>query len=602
MNYQVYYKYNIKDNLSAGLRKIGNESKIAKRELVGFWDQSTRSAEKFRAKLKKVTDVLNKFKRTSKKSSTSFRSFGLQFLALGVLTKAATTIGTFSEKMAFLEGKIKRSGDSIGKFRSHIRKLASETRFSNNQLADASIVVAKGGKTGFEENFGIIQPAMKMALLQQRDDLSNISEVFLQIQKTYEQFGQKMSGTDILDTLSTVFDSTTLDFSRFQGSLKNILSIAAEMNIPFTELAATLGVLSDQAVFKGTAGTKLQMFVNKVTQLGASKVDSKIGKAFIRVFKLPAFNEMSFDRQKRDTGQVSLQKTLEVIQRASVGIDTASFKADLITIFGKRGYKLIQQMGDLTSYKQLRKKIDKGSDVDTQIKIVTNNLVEDFKVLLSTISDVTIEMGDRGLYGALRGITKNATTFIRSISTGDVSGLSPVQQKYSKNITTFIGQLGPILNNIFGSGGKKGIGSIGLAIINVVDFLKQLPGLFIDLVEQLTIIASALAKFANMSFFGASPEIIKRDFDKKREVQLMGRSYNEKKANLDFLQYSMGMKNPTDPTIIMSKMGANQKSELDIKLYMKAKEGMSVSTDFDKREASDLKLGLSSVYEDLIPQ
>jgi len=69
MNYQVYYKYNIKDNISPGLQKIAGQSTKTKRALSKLFIESGRDADDFKGKVGKLDGKIKKLGSTSKKSS-----------------------------------------------------------------------------------------------------------------------------------------------------------------------------------------------------------------------------------------------------------------------------------------------------------------------------------------------------------------------------------------------------------------------------------------------------------------------------------------------------------------------------------------------------
>ena len=622
MNYQVYYKYNIKDNISPGLQKIAGQSTKTKRALSKLFIESGRDADNFKGKVGKLDGKIKKLGSTSKKSSTSFRSFGFQILAIAGAVKVFNTVRSFDKDIASFHKTLGKGTAPLKKYRDEMLRIGGTTRFTAGQVADAATLVAKSGVTDFDQLFGIVSAATKLASLEQLDDLTKISEVILQVQKAYENFGKSYSSNDIFETLATTLSNSSLDFARFSGSLKNIISLAAQMQIPFKELTTTLGILSDQAVFKGSGGTKIRMWLRSIVDLGNADISSKQGKAFLSMYDIQDYNKISLARQLQHTGEASILTSLKAQYQGYQAVkDKASAQGNLQAIYGKRGSELSIAMGNLKKFITLLETSNTTMDIDKKISIATNQLDEDFQILLSTIDALILEMGDRGLKGAFRSLTQSITAVLRGAISGDMTGLSPTQQKYARNISDFATQLPKILNHIFGGGSTKGIGSIGMTIISVVKTLSSLPGLFITLVEQVTIVASALAKIANSTIFSG--------LDVNKTKPVLDAQSNRRAAHLNFqnLQNSpygkdlqaWQLRNPmvrgtgyqrnsftrpvnnNDPmpqayptAYPIGPTTSDKKSELDIKLYMMNDTGSSTSVDFEKRE-SGLKLGFNSL-------
>jgi len=380
--------------------------------------------------------------------------------------------------------------------------------------------------------------------------------------------------------------------------------------------------LSDQAVFKGSGGTKIRMWLRSIVDLGNADISSKQGKAFLSMYDIQDYNKISLARQLQHTGEASILTSLKAQYQGYQAVkDKASAQGNLQAIYGKRGSELSIAMGNLKKFITLLETSNTTMDIDKKISIATNQLDEDFQILLSTIDALILEMGDRGLKGAFRSLTQSITAVLRGAISGDMTGLSPTQQKYARNISDFATQLPKILNHIFGGGSTKGIGSIGMTIISVVKTLSSLPGLFITLVEQVTIVASALAKIANSTIFSG--------LGVNKTKPVLDAQSNRRAAHLNFqnLQNSpygkdlqaWQLRNPmvrgtgyqrnsftrpvnnNDPmpqayptAYPIGPTTSDKKSELDIKLYMMNDTGSSTSVDFEKRE-SGLKLGFNSL-------
>ena len=578
MNFQVYYKYNLKENISAGLRKISNNL----HKMDGAFSASTTKNAKGVDRLhRKLSGLLPITKRLSAIGIGSpFGKFTTYFAGTALIYKGAKTLGDYDEKLASLRANLKGTNVDFANLANRGRKLAANSAgFNPLQVLEAQKTLVKKGVTDPSQIMGTVGAGISLGEAEQVTDLTRLVQLLSTVQTTYRGIGKEIKANKLADMISTATTASNLDVLSFQGSLKNIMSTIKTTKMSFADVLTSQAILADLEIKKGVSGTRLKQVANKIKLIGASKVDSKEGKLF---------DELGFDYQKLAGGNI--RDIIEEVTNAGKHLPDLVRESLMTKLFGQRPGEFISVLdGMLGKYDELKDKISNATSVKDKARDASNNLNADYKKLTSAITEFTLSTGDNGMTKGLRQIVSNITNVFKA--------LSGMEVKLGDVGTAFVAYVEPVLNNLpaifkgLAEGSSGGLSGLSKNLTDVILGIKDIILLFAKglasgevmktittITKGISALAGALSKvvgFTNMLASGPGKLIgwgasvggaIENNVNQPIRDYILGNNSSGDNSSADNLKSWSNFMQTQGPSNIMSKVTIENKSDNDVKV------------------------------------
>lgn len=366
------------------------------------------------------------FSRDASKAARNYEratdSIGVSTVALGnivanAFTAASRAVSQFVTDTASVGAGFQRQIDVVGaisnstdadlqRLASTARELGRQTEFTATQTGEALQVLAQAGKDA-NESIELLPRTLAFAQAQSTG-LAQATELLISTTNTFAR--QQVQAAEASDLFTRATQTTQLNFSRLQESLKFAGPSAAAFNVSLEETVAVLGALADQGLQGSLAGTVFRETLNKATtqteqQAAALK---RLGLEFD-------------DINPQINGFVGV---VENIGAANIDAQTA------IEIFGRRAGPVIANLARSAAVAngELRGSIDtlanSAGATEQQVQRVTDNVVGSFREVVSQFQDLQIELFDtfsEPLQGALDAVIPFIEGLTESLS--EVSGV-----------------------------------------------------------------------------------------------------------------------------------------------------------------------------------
>jgi TP901 family phage tail tape measure protein len=316
------------------------------------------------------------------------------FVGLGAAAAVRDMIrvtAKFEQSMSTLRSVTGSTGAEMDALISKARELGATTRYSASEATDALVFLARAGFTA-EESLAAVGSTLDIATVgmlslgQAADYASNIVKQFNLIAEDTGRVG---------DILVTTSNASNTNIQQLAEAMKMAGPIAGALGKSIEETAASVGVLGDSGIQATMAGTNLRgVFAALLGPTDAGKAAFKrMGVALDDVN--PASRDLvDIFRALRDGGMEA---------------------ADALDIFGRRNAaaalilaRSAERVDELTEANERS-----AGAAREAAKIMEDNLAGAFKTLRSTIEEVYLKMGDRGLTGSLRSLVDTGTAATR---------------------------------------------------------------------------------------------------------------------------------------------------------------------------------------------
>jgi hypothetical protein len=217
------------------------------------------------------------------------------------LRSGVETIKGFSSANAELAGVLGKTRKETIELQAQQKALGAVTQFSATQVAQAQIEFARLGQT--EEAIGNLTPVVLSVATALKQDLAPVAEI---IAGQLNAFGESSeSAAEFGDKLTRSTQLSALNFERLSVSLPKVGTAADALNVPFSEVLATLGSVVDKNIEAEKAGTALRNIFLQSAKTGTD------------------FRE-NLDKIKNSTNQLGLATTLFGKQNALVAVTIAN--------------------------------------------------------------------------------------------------------------------------------------------------------------------------------------------------------------------------------------------------------------------------------------
>lgn len=258
------------------------------------------------------------------------------------------------------------TGRGLGQLSDQIRKLAVSTEYSQSQIADAGLVLARMGKDSASSIGKLLPNAMDLATVA-GEDLTKTVTGLTQIMNV---FG--ISDKDVVETTNKVgvaLNATALDLSGYIDAMQYAAPAARAMGVSFEDATAMISYLSQVSIQGSRAGTTL-----KNTFIGLIDPTDKVAKA-LQANNLKAGDAVGIMKMLSESG-VSMKEQLELFGRWAVsGTLAMTQEADTLV--------------------KLRDQIKSGTyDVHAHAEEIRTSAIPAYKQMWSAITEIGLSIGD----------------------------------------------------------------------------------------------------------------------------------------------------------------------------------------------------------------
>ena len=294
------------------------------------------------------------------------------FLFIGALKNTFQRIKDFDSAMQNMAGITNTSREELSEVEETIKRVASQSIKTSNEVAKLAEVLFTLGKSK-EEVINMLAPVNNLAIGLQTTS-ENAAELLGQ---TLNAFGRgSESAAEFADIIANMRTSTALNFQRIEEALGYLAPTAKALNITLGRTGAIIGVLQDNGVKASRAGALLNTSFARL-----------VGKG------------------------ITLEQALEQINTSTNKVGTAS------DLFGKRAFGLGLILADnVDRVNELGEEFDNLSGgslkklTDEQLKSMDSQL----KILDSTWEKfvLDIDSGKGVISAAVLGVVKGLTVAI----------------------------------------------------------------------------------------------------------------------------------------------------------------------------------------------
>ena len=268
-------------------------------------------------KIKDASNDLKKLKDSSDQGSSSIKTLGASFSSAAMLmaqfAAAAASIAlpviaaaTFERKMAEVKAVTGATTEQFKEMEITSKELGRNTEFSATQAAEGLKFLGMAGLNA-EQSIKAIGPALDLALvggIELADSADYITNIMGGMNLKVEDLSRIV---DVLANTSTKSNSTVNELAE---GMKYAAPAAAAMGVSVEEAAAAMGVLHDNGIKGGQAGTAMRAILSRLA--GGSK-EVKEG-----------FAALNTEIVKNNDGSLNLTATMANLEKSGMGLAEAN--------------------------------------------------------------------------------------------------------------------------------------------------------------------------------------------------------------------------------------------------------------------------------------
>ena len=489
--------------LERGLDKVEDEMKDVNNELKKMELESNTTLTSINNNIQGQGRVWETLSGRIQSVGGAFQTVGNSMQSLGgaltPITVGVTALGTavittgtnFQEGMDKAVAVMVDGKENMKELESTARKLASTSRWTATDVADAYNYMGMAGWTAKQSLEGI-EGVLNLATAG-ATDLATSSDI---VTDGLTAMGLKASDTDMfVDAMSATMVRSNTNIELMGETLKYASNVAGGLGITMQDLSLAIGTMANAGIKGSMSGTALRG--------GLTRLIAPTEKAE------GLMKDLGIEVKKTDKGNVDLRATMENLRKTmgDLDVDTQSMVAK--TIFGQtamNGWLAIIN-ADEQAFKDLGKAIDDASASNGEFTKrlsydMNNNLAGDIRTLKSTLEESFLTIFDE-IEPYLRDIVGKITETIRK-ATEWFKGLDDATQKNIVKFVAFAGVVAPLVS-LFGFL-LSGIGSaisvfgslVGVSgkVITKFNLLKgsgvTLKGLFTNFSGSVKTLSSAM--------------------------------------------------------------------------------------------------------------
>jgi len=352
--------------------------------------------ERFQKQSRRTAGEVDRLEQVSQRAFGSVAAFAAAAIAsMAGVGMAISVIKDFGASISNLEAVARPTNEQLAEMRDLAQELGSTTRFSATEAADAMTFLAMAG---FEASAVLasipdvldLAAASGMGLAETADILSNILSGFRM---------EASQAAEVADILAAASSRSNTDVRQLGEAMKYAAPMAASLGFSLEETAAAAGVLSDNGMQAGMAGTRL------VAIMAALASPTKMAR--------DTLDDLGVSLADVDPSVNSLTEIIERLRVANIKA------ADASVIFGREA---------AASVLALTASSDRLSDLSGQLEnvageasamaaIMSNNLSGDVTEFNSALQGLFLTIGDAGAESAMRALVQGGTALVGVLDT-----------------------------------------------------------------------------------------------------------------------------------------------------------------------------------------
>lgn len=374
-------------------------------------------------------------------AGNSMQSLGgaLTPVTMGVTALGGAVIKTgmdFQEGMSKASAVMGASKDEIVKLEEKARSLASTSRWTSTDVADAYNYMGMAGWSASESLEGVAG-VMSLATAG-ATDLATTSDIVTD-GLTAMQMGAEDT-TKFVDIMSSTMVNSNTNIELLGETLKYAGNVAGGLGITMEDLSLAIGTMANAGIKGSMSGTALRAGLSRL--ITPTKEAKKLMK------------EYGIEVKKTEDGNVDLRGTMENLQKVMKDLDVDTQNMIAKQVFGQtamNGWLSIIN-ADSEKFKELAENIDKasasnGAFTATLEKQMNDNLAGDLRTLSSTIQETFLTVFEE-IEEPLRKFVQNFTKGIQEV-TEWFKGLDDATQMNIVKFVALSAVVAPLLS-IFG--------------------------------------------------------------------------------------------------------------------------------------------------------
>lgn len=384
------------------------------------------------------------------KTTSIIRSLGSTMALLGGtlgLTKASLVIAGYERRMSAVKAITGATAEEFAKLTSKSRILGATTIFTATQAAHGLQFLAQAGFST-KESLDAVGASLTLAQV----GMVNLDVATDIVAQGVRSFGKDSSySTQLVDIYAKAVASANTNLVQLGDAIKYAAPLATQFGAGVEETVAAIGKLSDAGLQATLGGTGIRRVMIDL---------EKQGKAMQEVYKRAGLNA--------DDYRLSLVGLVAALEGLKIAGATTT---DLVNIFGVRGGPAAALLvNNITGIKELAVELRNSKGAAEEMGfIMTDNLYGAFKAAASGVSELVLQLGDKGLGKAMTSFFYNmagALSILNKTSLSFASATRAVDENIDawENYYTIIKAVSVAVGGFLvlrvGTSALKGLGAI----------------------------------------------------------------------------------------------------------------------------------------------
>lgn len=389
------------------------------------------------------------------------------------LRQVGRTLAGFEVTIAELGAVSGASAEDLERLEARARELGATTSFSAQQAAEALVLLAKAGYTTEQQIAGVAD-VLQLAIAGQLG-LAETADIAVNISS---QFGLAVSDlTRMVDALVVTANASVTDVRDLAEAMKYVGPVSGALGISLEQTNAALGALGDQGIKASQAGTNLRGILLNLISPSAegARTLERMGIALGDVN--PAANDLAEVFRELQQAGLDAAEAEELFGKINVG-------AALI---------LTNSADKIADYTQ--RQLEGAGAAKNLADTLANSLRGATLSLLSALEELTLQAGDRGLLGAMRGTIDLSTEVVQSLS-----GVEREGAELSVTSRVLATQLRALTYAFVALGSYKLVSTLAAVVFQVGAVTKAVRVLNVAIAKNPIGLLAAAAAFAVVEF------------------------------------------------------------------------------------------------------
>jgi TP901 family phage tail tape measure protein len=399
------------------------------------------AVDKFTAPLRKMTAATQSFTKKAEvgvarlnrrlnKLTPSLGGLGKQMLAFASMTalvagigSAINTVKDFEQANANLAGKMGQTVQMTKVLTDDAIRLGSVTSKTATEVSELQFAYAGLGFSQ-KEILNVTEATINGSVAM-NSQLAETAELTGAMIRTFDGFSS-VDAPEILDQMTLATQKSALNFEKLNSALPNVAGAANAAGIPFTQLLALLGKLSDAGIDASASGTALKNIFIKSAKKGLDynqilgeieKNQDKLTAANDEFGKVAAVSGTILSNNIRQTAELSKVLDSAAAGQENAGVAARTAATQLDTLDGA-----LTLLG--SAYEGLLLQINEGTGAMGIFKTIVQFVANNIKAIAITIGVLVgafavLKIGVLAAQGALWAY--RTAMLVSAIATGTMS-------------------------------------------------------------------------------------------------------------------------------------------------------------------------------------